>query len=220
MRSPDAGTTLSVQPDQPEERNQKSNFETILAIILAIRLSGHTSGVASTDTAISGPMLECVYGGVGILAFFISLTYDCLTDRSERIGRKNVFEGHFSGIKAQYFISYILSFIGALMWMMETKKAAADQDKYVVIFAQIVLGASGFIVGKSAKDVGRQAKKFFQRHPQISGAVSHEPYAEQEASDVSAGRRNVVETDSINDSAVPEGVDQEPSFVSVLQGGQ
>lgn len=207
MRAREGETAITVQAYAPLDiSNKKPNFETILALLLAIRLSGHTSGVASTDSTVSGPMLECIYGGAGLLVFFISITYDCVTDRSERVGRKKVFEGHFSDIKLQYFISYVLSLVGACMWMAETNKAAANQNKHIIIFAQLVLGASGFIVGKNAKEIARQAKALFRGRPQDmqgNGAVSHEPYAEEGNRDEPVAEQDVVETVSSNDAVVP-----------------
>ena len=162
------GTMLRMPPEIPavdqlrEEKNSKEKLEYILCFILGIRVAGHSSNAASSDSSISGPMMEAVYGGAGLLVFMISMLYDCVAGRAERIGKKMVFESHFSGIKLQFFISYILSLIGAVLWMTETNKPVAAQNKHLVVFAQIILGAAGFITSKNGRELARKARHYFQ----------------------------------------------------------
>src|SRR3990167_2572938 len=144
-----ADTAVVIAPPAANiELGKRETFENILCLILAIRISGHTSGAASSDNKITGPMLEVIYGGTGLLAFTLAMLCECISDKCLSEPKKKT-ESLFAGIRLQFFISYVASFVGSLIWMIETAKATNEQNKHLITFAQIVLGASGFIVSKN-----------------------------------------------------------------------
>lgn len=217
-----------VPPVANSEVGKRETFESILCLILAVRISGHTSGAASSDNKITGPMLEAIYGGSGFLAFMIAALYDCLPDSCRFEPRKKT-ESLFAGIRLQFFISYIAAFVGSLIWMIETLKATNDQNKHLITFAQIVLGASGFIVSKNGKDLARKARDLFQGQAATTGSMN-DPFEHDSTGGVASPIRQtmtivpVPDVDAVHDENDATAVFREEDLprgsgsVPVLQG--
>jgi hypothetical protein len=196
--------------------NKKNSFQMVLDLLLAFRLSAHTSGVASASSASSSKevafnsaMMELIYGSFGMALFLVAISYNCLATKNESVDKYTILKELFSGKKLQYFISYGLSLIGSCLWRSQLDLVEVNQSKHVLVAGYILLGFSGFLTGIDSTKTAAQMTQFFRNNESHSASrtlsrianasAAHEPISD-----------DLPPTSILSGTAITE-----PNFVSI-----
>lgn len=228
------GQNPSTLPDQPVilPEGKKNSFQTVLDLLLAFRLSAHTSGVASAssassskDVAFNSAMMELIYGSFGMALFLVAISHNCFSSANEQQDKSTVLKELFSGKKLQYFISYGLSLIGACLWRSQLDFSDGQQNKHVLVAGYILLGFSGFLTGIDSSKATGQVMQFFRGgEPNlpartVTASASREPTAvgDEDLPPVSISPGTLATVPSAVSSLTSDEQNSEPALSSVLQ---
>ena len=212
-RDPVLNATVLEQSITTLPANKKDNLENYLRLILSFRnaaIAAGGTGLGYSVTAnvvevdkllLNYAMIHFFYGVFCGLFTYASLFYDaCCTNRSQRLGCVDTFDGHFSGIKLQIVLSGKASFAGALILLIQSM---TTKSPVALAMAEWFLGISGFLTGSKVTSVFERMKRAVSRVEEVPDsmvepiAVSHPfpSFAAPTAAAVAAGSALTDESD-------------------------